>query len=174
MSRPDWADEPIEIVEHDPAWREEAWRLIVDVRGRLEPWLVGGVHHVGSTAVRGLAAKPIIDLIAGIDDLGRAPETDGTLASAGWELVPPELDDRPWRRFYVLARDGRRHAHLQVMEPGHERWNAAILFRDRLRADDRLRDKYARLQRRAAATHRADREGYTRDKDRFVAKVLAS
>jgi GrpB-like predicted nucleotidyltransferase (UPF0157 family) len=50
----------------------------------LAPWLEGGIHHVGSTAVPGLAAKPVIDIVAGVRRLDAAPEADGPLAALGY------------------------------------------------------------------------------------------
>ena len=63
------ADERVAIVPYDPAWprRFEGERALL--QRVLAPWLEGGIHHVGSTAIPGIAAKPIIDIIAGVRDL---------------------------------------------------------------------------------------------------------
>jgi len=57
--------------------------------------------NVGSTAVPGLAAKPILDLQAAVADLACAPRIAAVVAPTGWHHVPPVLDRRPWRRFFV-------------------------------------------------------------------------
>lgn len=177
MSEPDppWAHEKPELRPYDPRWtdvaRTERDRLAV----LLAHWLVDGVEHVGSTAVPGLAAKPIIDLMASVGDPGAVAGHAGQLLAAdGWCYVPPELDQHPWRRFFVKpdATGQRRAAHLHVIEAGHPRWAEQIAFRDALRGDGRLAREYADLKRRLAAEHPDDREAYTAAKAGFVANVL--
>jgi GrpB-like predicted nucleotidyltransferase (UPF0157 family) len=169
---PAWATQPVEIVEPDPNWPGLASQLIVDLRVRLAPWLGGEVEHVGSTAVPNLPAKPILDLMAPIRSLDRAAESDTTLAEAGWELVPPELDQRRWRRFHVLPDGDRRFAHLQLVERTHPMTVEVLAFRDALRADAAAAAEYATLKRRLAATSADDREAYTRAKSTFVRSIL--
>ncbi len=171
-SWPAWATEPIAIAEPDPGWTVLAAALIAGLRQRLQPWLCDGIHHVGSTAVPELPAKPIIDLIAGIDTLESTGAIAPLLADDGWHLVPPELDGRPWQRLFVRVRDDRRTAHLHLMTAGSARWQDQLAFRDRLRADGALRREYAALKRRLAERHPDDREAYTGGKAAFVARVL--
>lgn len=143
--------------------------------GLLEPWLAGGVEHVGSTAVPGLAAKPVIDLMASVRDPDAVIAQAGSrLEADGWRYVPPELDGRPWRRFYVKpdACGQRRIAHLHVIASGHPRWAQQIAFRDELRRDDQLARRYEDLKRRVAAQHADDREAYTDAKAEFIADAL--
>ena len=99
---PPWAYEQPEIHPYDPRWSRRAAVEGARLEDLLAPWLDGGVEHVGSTAVPGLAAKPVIDLMAQAADLGAVVALAGErLAADGWCYVPPELDQRPWRRFYV-------------------------------------------------------------------------
>jgi GrpB-like predicted nucleotidyltransferase (UPF0157 family)/uncharacterized cupin superfamily protein len=170
---PAWATEPIEIVDPDPAWTARAAALREDLEDRLGPWLEGDIEHVGSTAVPGLAAKPVLDLLAPVRLGSVAAELHRPLAEAGWELVPPELDGRAWRRLYVLAEGSRRRAHLHLVDPSDPRWCDEVTFRDRLRQRPDLAAAYARLKRLAAAAHRDDREAYTDAKSDFVHRVLA-
>jgi GrpB-like predicted nucleotidyltransferase (UPF0157 family) len=169
---PAWATEPIEIVEPDPAWPDRASALRADLEDRLAPWLEGDVEHVGSTAVPGLAAKPVIDLLAPVRLASAAVELHRPLIEAGWELVPPELDGRAWRRLYVLAEGGRRRAHLHLVDPSHPRWHDEVIFRDRLRQRPDLASAYVHLKRLAASTYRDDRDAYTEAKSDFVHRVL--
>lgn len=169
---PSWATERIEVDEWDPDWEQRARGLISDLADRLAPWLAGAVEHVGSTAVPGLPAKPVIDLMAPVRSLTDAEAADGVLAEAGWHLVPPELDRRPWRRMHVLPRCGRRSAHLHLVEPGHRRWRDTIVFRDQLRQRRDIAQEYARLKRATAQAHRGDREAYTDAKSTFVESVV--
>jgi GrpB-like predicted nucleotidyltransferase (UPF0157 family) len=173
---PAWAYEKAEILPHDPRLADRARTE----RGRLvrllAPWLVDGVEHVGSTAVPGLAAKPVIDLMASVTDPDAVVAQAGErLAADGWCYVPPDLDRGGlWRRFFVKpdASGQRRIAHLHVIQAGHPRWAKQIAFRDALRRDDRLARSYEDLKRRLAARHPGDREAYTDAKTEFVAAVL--
>lgn len=142
----------------------------------LAPWLADGVEHVGSTAVPGLAAKPVIDLMASVGDLNAVvAQAGGELAADGWCHVPPELDQRPWRRFFVKPDESGQHrvAHLHLIQAGHPRWAEQLAFRDALRRDDQLARQYGDLKRQLAARHSGDREAYTAAKAAFVANAIA-
>jgi GrpB-like predicted nucleotidyltransferase (UPF0157 family) len=173
---PAWAYAKPEVRAHDPRLIElasaEQARLVVV----LAPWLVDGVEHVGSTAVPGLAAKPVLDLMASVRDPDEAVAGAlRRLAADGWCYVPPELDSGgAWRRFFVKPdADGRhRVAHLHVIRAGHPRWADQLAFRDALRRDDGLARRYEALKRRLAHQHGHDREAYTRGKGAFVAAAL--
>jgi GrpB-like predicted nucleotidyltransferase (UPF0157 family) len=170
---PAWATESVELVDADPAWavrgRQERDRL----EALLAPWLVARIEHIGSTAIPGLLAKPIIDLQAAVVDLHNADSVAAALAPHDWHYVDPDLDRRPWRRFFIKVADGRRSAHLHVMTINSPRWNQQIAFRDALCADPSLIVEYAALKRAVAAKHTADRETYTAAKADFIRSVLA-
>jgi GrpB-like predicted nucleotidyltransferase (UPF0157 family) len=173
---PPWAYEKAEVRPHDPQLTERAAAERTQLAALLAPWLVDGVEHVGSTAVPGLVAKPIIDIMASVTD----PDTVVTQAGAqltadGWCYVPPELDQRPWRRFYVKPDPTGQHriAHLHVIKAGNPRWAEQIAFRDALRRDDQLAKNYGDLKLRLAYEHADDREAYGDAKTTFVAEALA-
>ena len=173
---PAWAYAKPEVRAHNPRLIElasiERGRLVVV----LTPWLVDGVEHVGSTAVPGLAAKPVIDLMASVRDPDAVVDQAGeALGAEGWWYVPPELDSGgSWRRFFVKPDPSGQHryAHLHVIAAGHPRWADQIAFRDALRRDDNLAGRYADLKRRLAAEHASDREAYTEGKGEFVRDAL--
>jgi GrpB-like predicted nucleotidyltransferase (UPF0157 family) len=172
---PPWAYEKAEVRPHDPGLIARAESERARLAGLLEPWLVDGVEHVGSTAVPGLAAKPIIDLMVSVADPDTVVvEAGERLAADGWCYVPPQLDQRPWRRFFVKpdASGQRRIAHLHVIQAGHPRWSKQIAFRDALRRDDQLARRYGDLKRMLAAEHADNREAYTDAKAKFVADAL--
>jgi GrpB-like predicted nucleotidyltransferase (UPF0157 family) len=172
---PPWAHAKPEVRAHDPRLIELAETEKARLTLLLTPWLVDGVEHVGSTAVPGLAAKPIIDLMASVRDLDAVVDQAGEpLWADGWWYVPPELDNRPWRRFFVKPEPSGQHryAHLHLIAAGHPRWAEQIAFRDALRRDDELAGRYADLKRRLAAEHAEDREAYTDAKGEFVRGVL--
>ena len=175
---PPWAHEKTAVHPPDPAWADRARLECARLAGLLAPWLAAGVEHVGSTAVPGLAAKPVLDIMASVTDPDAvAEQASPRLADDGWHYVPPELDSGgSWRRFYVKpdAAGQRRVAHLHVIAAGHPRWAEQLAFRDALRRDSRLAADYAELKRRLAREHGADREAYTAAKGAFVAAALRS
>lgn len=148
------------VAPYDPAWPG----LFDAERARLEqalaPWLEGGIHHIGSTSVPGLAAKPIVDMLAGVRDLEEARAAFAPLAALGYAYRPhrPEA-----HAFFAPA----RHLHLTV--PGSDLWRERLAFRDALRADPALREEYAAWK----ARHAGD-GGYTADKRPLVRRVLAA
>ena len=110
--------------------------------------------------------------MAGVTDLDQAPAIAAVLAGHGWHYVPPKLDEHAYRRFFVHVVGGHRHAHLHLMRPDTDHWRRHLDFRDRLRADPALRDRYATLKRRLAAEHADDREAYTEAKSAFITSAI--
>lgn len=169
---PKWATEQVHVRDPLDAWIHQGDRLCRQLDDKLAQWLRAPVEHVGSTAVPGLPAKPIIDVQAAVLDLECAIDVAEALAADGWHLVPPELDARPWRRFLVRVADESRAAHLHLLPIGSARWYDQLAFRDALRADTALTREYANLKRTLAAQHADDREAYTASKAEFVRSVL--
>lgn len=172
---PPWAYEKPDVHPHDPRLIAQAEAERARLAELLSPWLEADVEHVGSTSVPGLAAKPVIDLMALVCDpdavVGAARDD---LWADGWHYVPPELDQRWWRRFFVKPdpTGQHRYAHLHLIEVGQPRWREQLEFRDALRADAELARRYGDLKRRLAAEHPADREAYTEAKGAFVREAL--
>jgi GrpB-like predicted nucleotidyltransferase (UPF0157 family) len=176
---PPWAYERAQILPYDPCWADRARTEVAQLTGLLAPWLAGqgdgGVEHVGSTSVPGLAAKPIIDVMAAVTDLDLVAEQAlAPLTAGGWCFVPPELDEHPWRRFFVKpdASGQRREAHLHLIRAGNPRWAEQLEFREALRQDPQLARRYEELKRALAREHGHDREAYTAGKGAFVDRVL--
>jgi GrpB-like predicted nucleotidyltransferase (UPF0157 family) len=154
---------PVEIVEYDPAWPA----AYAAERERLAPLLADGVelHHFGSTAVPGLAAKPVIDMIALVDDLD-APIA--VLVQRGGYQYPSAFNATlVHRRFLCYPTASHRTHHLHLVDELRE-LERRLRFRDRLRADPVLADEYAALKRALAERYREDREAYTEAKSEFV------
>lgn len=168
---PGWAAESVEIRAYDPAWRHLAAVVAATLSEGLAPWLDGAIEHVGSTAVPGLASKSVVDIMAPVQDLATCAGADAPLRALGWCLVPPRLDRRPWRRFYVLAGGDRRMAHLQLVERSHIRWRQTLQFREVLRHDSHAASAYEELKRSAARMHPNDREAYSLAKAAFIEQV---
>jgi GrpB-like predicted nucleotidyltransferase (UPF0157 family) len=134
----------------------------------LEP-LPSGIEHIGSTAVPGLLAKPILDLMIG-HPAGEARQTYRLrLERAGYE----SLGERgiPGREFFAAGRAIRTH-QVHLVERDGDFWHRHIRFRDILRQRPDIAAAYAALKAELASQHPADRDGYTEGKNAFIAEVL--
>jgi GrpB-like predicted nucleotidyltransferase (UPF0157 family) len=130
------------------------------------------LEHVGSTAVPGLGAKPIIDMLLGVGRLAEVEARLPALEALGYEYVPRFESRLPERRFFVgVAPRGRTH-HLHGVEIGGSFWQRQLLFRDCLRSEPETAAAYERLKRDLARRHADDRETYTEAKADFIEAVL--
>jgi GrpB-like predicted nucleotidyltransferase (UPF0157 family) len=160
----------IGVVPYDPEWRRrfEAEQALLE--RVLAPWLEGGVHHIGSTAIPGISAKPIVDILAGVRDLEEARGAYAPLEETGYVDAP----HRPGIAHH-FAKPSREHAEfgLHLTEPGSDLWRERLTFRDALRADPVLAADYEELKLRLAR-ELDDVAAYTGAKRAFVGRVLAA
>lgn len=162
LARAGGRDAAVQIVDYDPAWPA----AFEAQHKRLAPLLDGAdIHHFGSTAVPGLAAKPVIDMIALVGDLD-APIA-ALVHSAGYEFPRAFNATLAHRRFLCYPTASHRTHHLHLVDQ-REELERRLRFRDRLRADPILAAEYVTLKRELAERHRDDRETYTEAKSEFV------
>jgi GrpB-like predicted nucleotidyltransferase (UPF0157 family) len=163
--------EPIRLAPYDRGWpdRFEEERELLE--GAIGNWVDGGIHHVGSTAVRGLEAKPVIDILAGVRGLEETRACFAPLARLGYAHAPYLPAEMHW---FCKPHPSRRTHHLHLVPTGSDRYRDELAFRDLLRADPRTATEYAALKRRLAARFEHDREGYTEAKGAFIGRALRS
>lgn len=136
----------------------------------LSPWLAGEIEHVGSTAIPGMPAKPVIDIMAPVSSLDASRPAIEAVASAGYLYASYKTDVMHW--FCKPSPQHRTH-HLHLIPMASALWRERLTFRDALREDSALAQEYADLKLRLADRFRFDREAYTDAKGPFVAQVLA-
>lgn len=159
------------IAEADPHWPEIYAQEAARVRAALPVGLVTRVEHVGSTAVPGLAAKPIIDIMVGVTSLTLGEQATPLLEALGYE-AQGEFGI-PGRLFFEKRAGGTvRTHHLHMAEPGGEFWAEELLFRDYLRAHPDEARTYERLKHDMAHKHRFQRAKYTASKTEYILSVL--
>lgn len=133
--------------------------------------LIIAIEHVGSTSVPGLLAKPIIDMLVGVQMLRDAEKMIAGMQHLGYDY-PGDIgipDDR------IFGRDpGFRLFLVHVVEYESERWYRYLHFREALRADKQLADKYASLKAEIAEKHPVGRGTYTNLKSEFINRTLAN
>lgn len=155
----------IAVFPYDPTWPDsysaEATALL-----RLVPDFAA-IEHIGSTAVPGLAAKPVIDIMAAVHDLGAITTALRPLTSHGYALIETDMRNR-----LFLQRPGAPSFNLHVVTLESWPTRKERLMRDALIADPVARDEYAALKRNLAATHGDDMEAYTRAKTAFVQRIM--
>lgn len=163
---------PVALAPHDPQWTVRAAALIADLR-TAAPDAFAALHHIGSTAVPGLAAKPVVDLLGEAGSLAAIAAARPALEGLGWR----------WRgengvtgRRYFTRDDpatGERTAHLHVHAAGDPMIAWHLAFRDRLRAEPATAEAYAREKARCAALHPGDSGAYAACKKTWTDRVAA-
>ena len=169
--------EPVALADYDPAWperfREEQARLL----SCLPNELIRRIEHFGSTAVPGLAAKPIVDMLVEVTDLeATKARIAPVLEAMGYEYFwrPTHGDDGPPFYAWFIRRDPgtRARTHHVHMVEGHLTGHRdRLLFRDHLTEHPEVARAYEALKRRLASASPRARAAYTRGKTEFIARV---
>lgn len=162
---------PIHVVSYDPSWIEKFELERVVLGPLLEPWSEGPIEHVGSTAVVGLCAKPVIDIMAGVRSLRESEPAKNVLRRAGYQYAEYKADVMHW---FCKPSFAMRTHHLHLVPFRSPLWCERLAFRDLLRTNSGIADEYAALKQELARKFEFDREGYTESKDPFIRRVLGS
>ena len=163
------AEAPIEVAPYDARWPaafEQERALLAEALG---PWLAGPPEHLGSTAVPGLAAKPVIDIMAPVHTLAASRPAIEAARELGYVHYPYKPDVMHW---FCKPSAAHRTHHLHLVPLGSPLWRERLAFRDALRADPELRASYQALKLDLAQRYRLVREAYTDAKTPFIEQVL--
>ncbi len=163
------SDEPVRIVVYDHAWPKRFEQERVALDDAIGGWVVGGIHHVGSTAVPDLDAKPVIDILAGVADLNGSRPCFDRLARLRYVYFPYRSDEMHW---FCKPSPSRRTHHLHLVPTGSPRFHDELAFRDYLRTHLDVAREYGTLKHRLAVEFRHDREAYTDAKADFIRETL--
>ncbi|UPW83857.1 GrpB family protein [Lysinibacillus sp. Ag94] len=129
-----------------------------------------GIEHIGSTSIKGLEAKPIIDIILGVQDLDEVSNFVIPLSEIEYEYVhKPEFKDR---RFFRKGLWGQGTCHLHICEINSREWIEKLLFRDYLRLHPDVAKEYASLKKELASKYKYDRSIYTKKKEPFIKTII--
>ncbi len=160
----------IVVEPYDPRWPESFRRERDLIRTSLAPWLAGEIEHIGSTAVVGLSAKPVIDIMVPVHSLADSTRAIEVLAEHQYCYYPYKADVMHW--FCKPSPEVRTH-HLHLVPLSSPLWRDRLAFRNALRASPDLAAEYQLLKHQLAAQYPFDREAYTDGKTAFVNRVLA-
>ncbi len=167
--------EEVEIVDYDPIWPmrfEEEKKHLLDC---LPAELIRRIEHFGSTAVPGLPAKPIVDILVEVTDLDETRRRIAPiLESQGYDYFwrPTWGDDVPpyYAWFIKRGRDGKRSHHIHMVEASFEHWDR-LFFRDYLLEHPYVAQEYAALKLTVSQAYRHDRVAYTKAKTDFIVHI---
>lgn len=155
---------------YDPQWATRFEEEAALLRAALAPWMVDDIHHVGSTSIPGMAAKPVIDMIAGVRDLGESRDAFEPLSELGYGYREHRRDAHAFHKPPSQPTQWEETHHLHLTVPGSDLWRERLAFRDALRVDPALVSEYTEWKIRnytgAAALGSSKRP--------FVERVLAS
>jgi GrpB-like predicted nucleotidyltransferase (UPF0157 family) len=166
-------NEKIIIKEYDPKWPnlyESERNEIMEAIGHY----VADIQHIGSTAIPGLAAKPVIDIMVGLRRLLDAQDCILPIEAMEYEYVPEFEIEFPERRYFRKSKNGKRTHQIHMVEIGTDFWKRHLLFRDHLRKHPEAADAYSALKRELSMKFENDREGYTNAKSPFIENILRS
>jgi GrpB-like predicted nucleotidyltransferase (UPF0157 family) len=157
----------VELVPYDPLWPREFEAEAARIERACDE-LPLRLEHIGSTAIPGLSAKPIIDMLAGVPPRADRAPYIAALRGIGYEHRGN--NGIRGRDYFVRGTPRSHHVHLASWSSAL--WRESLAFRDRLRANPALAREYDALKRQLALTFADDRRAYTEAKGPFIRAVV--
>ena len=158
------------IEKYNPKWKEkfetEKQLLIKNLK-----FLDIEIEHIGSTSVKGLGAKPIIDIMIGLKDFNLADQQIEKLEKTGYQYISKYNEIMPERRFFIKEIHGIRTHHLHMVERGKDFWIRHLKFREHLRQNKIYRKEYNRLKKELSKKDWTDGDEYANAKSEFIKKI---
>jgi GrpB-like predicted nucleotidyltransferase (UPF0157 family) len=158
----------VRVVPHDPAWKEAFEAEAAALRSVLGDEAVA-IHHIGSTSVPNLHAKPTVDVLVEAREIGNLDDLETELDEGGYEAWGEY--GIPGRRFFTRDRGPERLCNVHVFEAGSPGVERHLAFRDYLTRHPETARAYGDLKGDLAERFPADMEAYMNGKDAFVKKV---
>jgi GrpB-like predicted nucleotidyltransferase (UPF0157 family) len=162
----------IRVIEYQDEWASQYLQVEAELRSIL-PSPSFDLEHIGSTAVPGLCAKPVLDIVLGANSLQEVEAKTPGLTGLGFVYRPDYEAMIPDRRYFVRPEGQALRVHLHSVIRGGRLWLQHLRFRDALRQDPHLLLAYAELKQQLAVVHASDKAAYTEAKAPFIAQVLA-
>lgn len=161
---------PVFLVPWDASWPAQFAAERERLLAALPPVL--GIEHIGSTAIPGMDAKPVIDIMVLVAKISEHVRYLVELDTLDYRYLPYDEDRSPGRRFHFKPSLRHRTHHLHLVEAPSDYCDRHLLFRDHLRADADDARRYLELKRALAARHPDDREAYTNGKTALILEIL--
>jgi len=160
------------ICDYDPHWVELFQEEKLRLHSLLEH-LSPVIEHIGSTSVSNLGAKPVIDIMIGLDREEALDMLIAPIEVLGYSYRKEHEAEMPYRRFFRKDTAGIRSHHIHAVSLTHPFWPRHIAFRDHLRNNLVDAIEYEALKRQLADQYRFDADGYTEAKSAFIQSIIA-
>lgn len=160
----------VTVAPHDPAWQEKFEREAAVIRRALGSAIVA-VHHIGSTAISGIHAKPIIDVLVEATSLSAIDMAAERLVAEGFEAMG-EYGIAGRRYFRRNDAAGRRRCHVHAFVVGHGAARRHLVFRDHLQQNPDTAAAYSALKRDLAKRYAGDSKRYAKGKEGFIEDAI--
>ncbi len=157
----------VKIQRYNPKWRISARKEINTLKKALKSFALG-IQHIGSTAIPGMNAKPIIDIDVAVKSLKVVNDLIEPLKKLGYKYRVGE----PEKRLFVKGPNEKITHHLHVIELGSNLWNNDLLFRDFLRKNKKEAKQYLKLKKELASQFHNDRRSYSGGKENLIKAIL--
>ena len=158
----------VEVVPYDPNWAESFQAEADEIRRILGQEVVA-VHHIGSTAIPNLSAKPIVDLLVEVRDIEKIDAFNGKMSQLGY--LPKGENGIPGRRFFIKGNEENRTHHIHFYRSGHPEVERHLDFRDYMIAHPYEAYAYSQLKIMLAQEFPTDIDGYNTGKTQFIKEV---
>ncbi len=159
----------VEVVPHNPRWRN-AFEAEAKHIGAALGENVAAIHHIGSTAIPGIYAKPVIDLLVEVGNITEVDERSSVVEAFGYEAMG-EFGIPGRRYFRKDNQEGIRTYQIHVFEVGSAQLDRHLAFRDYMIAHPEEARKYSELKRKLAKEHSLNMNGYIDGKDSFIKEI---
>lgn len=156
----------VALADPHPGWSGAFAKEAQRIRTALSPTHVE-IEHIGSTGLIGMKAKPIIDIMVGVEGLRDVASYSGPLSHLGYGYMGGKVSGD-----HIFTKGDEQTHLVHVVEKGGYRWQRNLSFRNRLRSDAELSGAYQILKQKLADMHREDRASYTRAKMAFINAVV--
>jgi len=157
----------VKLAVHHPSWAKLFAKEKKFLENNLGKQIIK-IEHVGSTAVRGLAAKPIIDIAIGVKKIGQTGKLIKSLEALGYRHGKSQRHDL----FFDKGPESRRTHHLHVVRYGGVNWKNYLLFVKHLNSRSKRLKQYEALKKKLAKKFAADRKSYTAGKNKFIKETI--
>jgi len=156
----------VKVIPYQEEWLDVYKQTAIKLHGLLKEE-IQFIEHIGSTAIKGMAAKPIIDMAIAIESYDKIETIQQILTQHKYE----DRGERVGGYLFVKREADLTTHHIHIVLSLGEKWRDYIAFRNKLNADDKLRKQYAALKQQLAARYANNRGEYTKSKNEFIRKV---
>lgn len=160
----------VQLEPHDKQWEKVAVQTIEKLNSILGDDAID-IQHIGSTAIPAIKAKPIIDIVVGVDDFERVMLHNEQLRQEGIFYRGSDVEEQLLYVMGDMENDTRTH-HIHIVKWNGTEWRNYIHFRDYLNANENVALQYQQLKEELESKYAADRVAYTNGKQDMIDNIL--